>query len=273
MEDTQLISLVRKSQAGDREAFGRLVDEFEPVVFAIVLRRLRHDAEAREVTQEVFLRALRKLDQLRDPERFVGWLKRIAVRLSINRAVRRPAEVMTPPDTFAGVDGSPNVPLENILRTERAHPGARRSRQAASIGSRNVDRVLLRRPVAQGDERSVRESDRHDQAATAHGPQPPAHRTCGTAVVLTGFQCVTSVGVATGDATPPLRRTSPGVSAPGLVPHSELTHRVRRPAVPDDGWSPARHAEDSRTHAVCPKEFSVRSAGPGRSAPDSRRNV
>ena len=32
--------------------------------------------EAREVTQEVFLRAMRKIHQLREPERFIGWLKR-----------------------------------------------------------------------------------------------------------------------------------------------------------------------------------------------------
>ena len=62
MEDTQLINLVRQAQAGSREAFGELVRSHEPAVFGIVLRRLRNRAEACEVTQEVFLRALRKLD-------------------------------------------------------------------------------------------------------------------------------------------------------------------------------------------------------------------
>ena len=104
MEDTQLINLVRQAQTGDREAFGELVQAFEPTVFGIIMRRLRNRAEASEVAQEVFLRALRKLDQLREPERFPGWLKRIAVRMSINRAVRRPKETMQAPDVLG--DGS-----------------------------------------------------------------------------------------------------------------------------------------------------------------------
>ncbi|MCA9075613.1 MAG: sigma-70 family RNA polymerase sigma factor [Planctomycetaceae bacterium] len=121
MEDTQLISLVQAAQRGDREAFGELVTEFEPTVFAMTLRRLRNRSEAREVTQEVFLRAMRKIEQLREPERFVGWLKRIAIRLSINRAVRKPREMMTSPDTFAAVSTSPDVAFDSVLEGERAH--------------------------------------------------------------------------------------------------------------------------------------------------------
>src|SRR5690349_14161812 len=98
MEDMELLSLVRAAQAGDRAAFGRLAEAFEPVVFAIVLRRLRNRAEAAEVTQDVFVQVLRKLSQLREAERFVGWLRQIAVRMAINRAVRRPPETVKSPD-------------------------------------------------------------------------------------------------------------------------------------------------------------------------------
>lgn len=121
MEDTRLITLVQLARSGDREAFGELVTEFDSTVFAITLRRLRNRSEAREVTQEVFLRAMRKIHQLREPERFIGWLKRIAVRLSINRAVRKPREVMAEPQTFDARKTSPDAPLDNVLEGERAH--------------------------------------------------------------------------------------------------------------------------------------------------------
>lgn len=120
MNESELLILVNRAQSGDRESFGRLVSEFEGVVFGIVLRRLRNRSEAIEVTQEVFLRAMRKIDQLREPERFVGWLKRIAVRLSINRAVRRPHELMQAPDTLSGMSGSPSAPIDGVLEAERA---------------------------------------------------------------------------------------------------------------------------------------------------------
>src|SRR5262245_19473777 len=120
MEDTQLINLVRQAQAGNREAFGEQPRAHEPAVFGIALRRLRNRAEACEVTQDVFMRALRKLGQLREPERFAGWLKRIAVRMSINRAVRRPRETMYAPETFDSVRTSPEQHLDRIERNERA---------------------------------------------------------------------------------------------------------------------------------------------------------
>ena len=121
MDDIELLNLVRRAQAGNRDAFGRLAEAFEPAVFGIVLRRLRNRAEAAEVTQDVFMRALRKLNQLRDPERFAGWLKRIAVRMSINRAVRRPRETMYAPETFDSLRHAPSAPLDGMLQTERAH--------------------------------------------------------------------------------------------------------------------------------------------------------
>ena len=71
---------------------GSSCNQFETTVFATVMSRLRNRAEAREVTQDVFVQAMRKLAQLREPERFGGWLRQIAVRMSINRAVRRPPE-------------------------------------------------------------------------------------------------------------------------------------------------------------------------------------
>lgn len=132
MEDTRLITLVQLAQSGDREAFGQLVSEFEPMVYGVVLRRLRNTAEAAEVSQDVFIRALRKVTQLREPERFVGWLKRIAVRLSINRAVRRPKETMQDPTSFSSVTSHREAPWERVLQTERAselHSGLSRLRR------------------------------------------------------------------------------------------------------------------------------------------------
>ena len=121
MEDSRLVTLVINAQSGDREAFGELVKEYQSNVFAVVMKRLRNSAEAHEVAQEVFLRAMRKISQLREPERFVGWLLRIAVRLAINRAVRRPPESSYSPEIFAQVSQSTHAePWEEVEQVERA---------------------------------------------------------------------------------------------------------------------------------------------------------
>ncbi len=121
MQDSRLTQLVTQAQAGCRDSFGELVRQFESTVRAIAMRRLRNESEAAEVTQEVLLQAMRKLPQLQEPERFAGWLKQIAARMSINRAVRRPQEVVAAPETLNVSCDAPPMPLERILQTERAH--------------------------------------------------------------------------------------------------------------------------------------------------------
>lgn len=116
-EITQLVLL---AQEGDREAFSSLVQRFEGAVFAIVLRRLRNRTHAAEVTQDVFIQMFRKLGQLREPERFCGWLKQIAVRMAINYAVRKPQEALLEAETLGSVATTPGNPLDGLLRQESA---------------------------------------------------------------------------------------------------------------------------------------------------------
>ena len=120
MDEMETLRLVKLAQRGDKDAFGRLVILTERTVFAIVLRRLRNQSEALEVTQDVFMQVLRKLPQLREPERFLGWVRRIAVRMAINRAVRRPREVCGDSDLLNTVGAAPDSPLEAMLRSENA---------------------------------------------------------------------------------------------------------------------------------------------------------
>ena len=79
------LAIVVRAQAGDREAFGALVEQFQTTVYAIAVRRLGNPSDALELTQDVFLHILERIDQLREPERFAGWLRQVAVRMAINR--------------------------------------------------------------------------------------------------------------------------------------------------------------------------------------------
>ena len=86
---SQLVSLVRAAERGQRQAFDQLVEQYQERVQAIAFRRLGNRAQAQELCQEVFMQALLKLHQLRDPRCFGGWLQTIAVRMAINWAGRR----------------------------------------------------------------------------------------------------------------------------------------------------------------------------------------
>lgn len=112
--------LVTAACAGDREAFGTLVERFQQAVYATVYRRLGNHAEAQELCQDVFLQAFRKLPQLRDPACFGGWLRSIAARMAINRAVRTTPEWTGSDEPFLGCCAEQESPLATILRRERA---------------------------------------------------------------------------------------------------------------------------------------------------------
>jgi RNA polymerase sigma-70 factor (ECF subfamily) len=119
LEKLQIVEQVRAAQQGDRQAFGQLVERYERSVYATALRRLGNHAEAQELTQEVFVQALRKLSQLREPEAFAGWLRSITNRMAINRATRGGPVLSTEPETLEATCVEAETPLTCALAAER----------------------------------------------------------------------------------------------------------------------------------------------------------
>ncbi len=117
--DTELTEVVEAAQRGDRPAFGELVTRYQRAVYATIYRRLGNHAEAQELSQEVFIQALRKLGQLREPARFGGWLRSIAQRMAINRAVRRGPMVLGDGDSSRSNFVEHQTPLRTALCRER----------------------------------------------------------------------------------------------------------------------------------------------------------
>ncbi len=77
----QVIALepdVVAAQAGDREAFARLVDAYRNVVCSIVTAVLRDLEASEDVAQEVFVAAWTGLGKLRNPASFLPWLRQLA---------------------------------------------------------------------------------------------------------------------------------------------------------------------------------------------------
>lgn len=75
---------VRRAQAGDRAAFETLYRDHVGMVFALALRMSGTRARADELTQEVFVRAWRRLPTFRHDSRFSTWLKRLATHAIID---------------------------------------------------------------------------------------------------------------------------------------------------------------------------------------------
>ena len=66
--------LVAQTLSGDRDAFGVLVHKYQEMVYAYVFHKVNNEADAQDITQEIFLRAYRHLNKLRHPHQFRSWL-------------------------------------------------------------------------------------------------------------------------------------------------------------------------------------------------------
>ena len=84
-EDAGLVARCRK---GDMQAFGVLVTKYHTRVFNMIFRMCGRRADAEELAQEVFLKALENLDQFRGRSKFYTWLFRIAANLTISHRRR-----------------------------------------------------------------------------------------------------------------------------------------------------------------------------------------
>jgi RNA polymerase sigma-70 factor (ECF subfamily) len=84
-----LLPLIRSAQSGDLAAFGELIQQTQHTVHAACYRVLNDHAEALDATQETYLRAVSRLADLRDPDAFAGWLRRIAITTAQNLRRKR----------------------------------------------------------------------------------------------------------------------------------------------------------------------------------------
>ena len=73
------------TEAHHFEAFMR---NYQNMVFSTAFRLVANQAEAEDISQEVFLKAYERYDQLRDSPTVGGWLKTVATNLSLNHLTR-----------------------------------------------------------------------------------------------------------------------------------------------------------------------------------------
>lgn len=83
------VERVRRAMAGDAEAFAELVARYRDAVYGVCYHRVGHAEEAKDLAQEAFLRAYLDLGQLRDPEAFPAWLRRVTERVCATWQRRR----------------------------------------------------------------------------------------------------------------------------------------------------------------------------------------
>lgn len=82
------MELVRAAAAGDSDAFGELVRQYENKVYHLALRMCADEEDAADVAQEAFLSAWRGLPNFRGDSGFATWLYRLTSNAAIDHLRR-----------------------------------------------------------------------------------------------------------------------------------------------------------------------------------------
>src|SRR5688500_696689 len=105
-------ALIERARRGDASAHRALYDAHVDQIYRLTYRLTGAEHTAREVTQNVFVRAFESLDGFRGESAFGTWLHAIAVSLSLNEIRRRKRE------------WARNAPLEDASALAQSAPSS-----------------------------------------------------------------------------------------------------------------------------------------------------
>lgn len=133
MRDTN--DLVSRAAQGDTVAFAELVAQYRGLVFSLCFQRTGRWEDSEDLTQEVFVAAYRSLDSLREPGKFVAWLRGITENVCRMQMRRRK------PGQAASVEGA--ISPDWMKATKSIEVGELLQQALAAIPPKNRDVVSL----------------------------------------------------------------------------------------------------------------------------------
>jgi RNA polymerase sigma-70 factor, ECF subfamily len=103
---------VERCLSGDAGAFEEILDRYGKPVYNAILRMGAEREEARDLSQQVFLKVYERLDTYDPSRKFFSWLYRVTINETINHLkAQRPFEPLS--DTLAYEHASPEQEAEN----------------------------------------------------------------------------------------------------------------------------------------------------------------
>jgi len=119
--------LIAQSLDGDREAFGRIVRQYQGLVSGVTFGMTGDYHKSEDLAQETFLVAWKRLAELRDFQKLPQWfcgIARMLVRNDQSKNATRPVTISYHATNAEVVEDKPTCtpePLDHVIREERNH--------------------------------------------------------------------------------------------------------------------------------------------------------
>ncbi len=111
---------LKKAKQNDRNAWESLVRENERMVYHIAYRMMQNEEDAKDISQEIFIKVYRNLSKFDENAVFSTWLYRIAVNTCID-ALRKKKGIqsISLQEQVQNEDVQQNTPEESYLQKEQ----------------------------------------------------------------------------------------------------------------------------------------------------------
>ena len=148
------LTLVQRVRTGDQRAFKTLVERYQKKVFSVAYGMLKDREEARDVSQEAFVKVYKYLDHFKGDASFYTWLYRITVNICIDVMRRK------------GFNKGDQVEFDETMQTDisEANLGALGSR----LGT-NPQKSMLRKELAEKIQAALAEVPEKHRAIQLEG--------------------------------------------------------------------------------------------------------
>ena len=120
-------ALVSRFQNGDTEAFNPLVLKYQKKIYNLIYQRVRDQETAKDLCQEVFLKAFNALPNFKGGSAFYSWIYRIAINCSIDFQRQRSRDRVL---TFEELP----VEADEVLKMTDSHPSPERFLDEKELG-------------------------------------------------------------------------------------------------------------------------------------------
>ena len=114
-------ALVSESLAGNRDAFGQIVERYQSLVCSLAYSATGSLSQSEDLAQDTFVTAWRQLSDLREPEKLRAWLCGIArnlIKNSLRKQGREPSHAAQPLDEISESRSLEPPPAEQTITNE-----------------------------------------------------------------------------------------------------------------------------------------------------------
>src|SRR6476469_10145518 len=164
-DDVPELDLVRQAQAGDTEAFDRLVSRSRTRIFGMIYNMVNNEQDAWDLAQYSFLKAWKSIARFRGQSSFYTWIYRIVMNVTIDslrkKQVRGGGAEFDDAIQLKEIDpASRTVPHADALPHERMEHNEIRSRIDAAIAQLSPEHraVILMKEIEDMQYHEIAES-------------------------------------------------------------------------------------------------------------------